>query len=206
MMFDPFKDFEKRGYLRNNLGYKDMELIKEVERGCFNANLPSAMAELSAIESLSIDAFNKAHKLLFANFYPWAGVFRNQFMPSTTVKKDNLVFANPHEIEAALMAGLNEKTPGKSLGYYAFAHPFLECNGRVMLTIVSEQMRRKNKMIQWSKMNRLDFLTALEKQINVCFSNDLDDFLGDFIVDIDVNNSVDFCVQELYRVQWNKKI
>lgn len=30
-MFDPFKDFQTRGYLRNSLQEKDLRIIKQVE-------------------------------------------------------------------------------------------------------------------------------------------------------------------------------
>ncbi len=42
-MFDPFKDFETAGYLRNFQGEKDLEIVKVAEHDLFKAQLPSAM-------------------------------------------------------------------------------------------------------------------------------------------------------------------
>lgn len=40
MTFDPFGDFESRGYLRNSLGEKDMAIVKDAEHIAFGAVSP----------------------------------------------------------------------------------------------------------------------------------------------------------------------
>ena len=38
-MFDPFGDYDSRGYLRNTAGEKDLEIIKIAEHELFRAQL-----------------------------------------------------------------------------------------------------------------------------------------------------------------------
>jgi cell filamentation protein len=46
MNFDPFGDFETRGYLRNTAGLKVSRAVKEFEHRAFLDNLPRAVAYL----------------------------------------------------------------------------------------------------------------------------------------------------------------
>ena len=46
-MFDPFGDYDSRGYLRNTAGEKDLEIIKIAEHELFRAQLPIALDFLS---------------------------------------------------------------------------------------------------------------------------------------------------------------
>ncbi len=41
-MFDPFGDYDLRGYLHNTAGEKDLEIIKIAEHELFHAQLPVA--------------------------------------------------------------------------------------------------------------------------------------------------------------------
>jgi len=41
-VFDPFKDFETSGYLRNKFAEKDPEIVQELEHQMFRASLGSA--------------------------------------------------------------------------------------------------------------------------------------------------------------------
>jgi cell filamentation protein len=44
MTFDPFRDFEEQGYLRNLYGSKDILEVKALEQKSFKKNLKSALA------------------------------------------------------------------------------------------------------------------------------------------------------------------
>ena len=46
-MFDPFKDFDAKGYLRNVVGEKNLNIVKQLEHDLFTANLTDAMAYLA---------------------------------------------------------------------------------------------------------------------------------------------------------------
>ena len=42
-MFDPFKDFDSAGYLRNFEGEKNLDIVKMAEHELFRAELPEAV-------------------------------------------------------------------------------------------------------------------------------------------------------------------
>lgn len=46
-MFDPFKDFEQAGYLRNRYGEKDPKIVQELEHQLFRAGLGEALTHLA---------------------------------------------------------------------------------------------------------------------------------------------------------------
>lgn len=50
-MFDPFRDFEQRGYLRNHAGGKDPDIVRHTMHASFRRNLPEAMQFLSLLLS-----------------------------------------------------------------------------------------------------------------------------------------------------------
>lgn len=56
-MFDPFKDFETAGYLRNKFAEKDPQIVQELEHQMFRASLDEAIAppgrESSILEQTS---------------------------------------------------------------------------------------------------------------------------------------------------------
>ena len=47
-MFDPFKDFEQAGYLRNRYGEKDPQIVQELEHQLFRAGLDEALVRRTA--------------------------------------------------------------------------------------------------------------------------------------------------------------
>ena len=48
MTFDPFGDFETRGYLRNFVGEKDSEIVRRLEHTSFTTGIDSAFDRLAA--------------------------------------------------------------------------------------------------------------------------------------------------------------
>ena len=56
MTFDPFNDFETRGYLQNVFGEKDPEIIKHLEHSAFIAGIAEAFKYLSSVRQLSYRA------------------------------------------------------------------------------------------------------------------------------------------------------
>ena len=71
MSFDPFGDFETRGYLRNFFCEKDPNIIKHLEHSSFVAGIPEAFQYLGSIRRLTYDDVLKTHKILFGDIYPW---------------------------------------------------------------------------------------------------------------------------------------
>jgi hypothetical protein len=51
--FDPFGDFETRGYLRNLANEKDPEIVRRLEHTSFTTGIDAAFARLAPIKRLS---------------------------------------------------------------------------------------------------------------------------------------------------------
>jgi len=45
--FDPFGDFDARGYLRNTARAKDPKIVRQMEHASFTTSLDAALAELA---------------------------------------------------------------------------------------------------------------------------------------------------------------
>ncbi|WP_229722668.1 hypothetical protein [Xylophilus rhododendri] len=72
-MFDPFKDFETSGYLRNKFAEKDPQIVQELEHQMFRASLDEAITHLAKRRgALRYEDFLAVHRILFEGFYPWA--------------------------------------------------------------------------------------------------------------------------------------
>lgn len=59
MTFDPFRDFEERGYLRNLYGSKDVAAVKALEQKSFKKNLKSAIDALATIQFTLVQAYSE---------------------------------------------------------------------------------------------------------------------------------------------------
>ena len=55
MIFDPFGDFEKRGYLRNLASEKDLDIVRRLEHTSFVTGLDEALAQLATIKNISYE-------------------------------------------------------------------------------------------------------------------------------------------------------
>ncbi|MBF0564906.1 MAG: hypothetical protein HQK89_06660 [Nitrospirae bacterium] len=64
MTFDPFCDFETRGYLRNLFGEKDPKIITHLEHSSFVEGVDEAFGHLSGITCLSYKDVLDTHKIL----------------------------------------------------------------------------------------------------------------------------------------------
>ncbi len=65
MTFDPFGDFDKRGYLRNVARTKDPKIVRQMEHSSFTTGLDVAFAKLAAQKRLSYDDVLATHRILF---------------------------------------------------------------------------------------------------------------------------------------------
>jgi cell filamentation protein len=72
--FDPFGDFESRGYLRNLASEKDLAIVRRLEHSSFVTGLEPAFRDLGAATTLTYDHVLSTHKTLFEAIYPWAGL------------------------------------------------------------------------------------------------------------------------------------
>lgn len=190
MAFDPFKDFEEKGYLRNTFEFKDAEEVREMEHEVFRAGMDDAIDYLTRQENITYNDFLKVHKILFEDFYPWAGSDRLAIAPDYAISKAGIYFCHPQEIERAVNQGLMlardeeelRKKPGEVMGYFAYGHPFLDGNGRTMLLIHSELCHRAGFSIKWHETTKNDYLAALTKEIQSPCRGHLDNYLKNFMV------------------------
>jgi cell filamentation protein len=189
--FDPFGDFATEGYLRNFEKEKDLAIVKRAENASFTTGLDEAFAHLAKSKVLTYDDMLKTHGILFGAVYPWAGQDRTQTAPKLTIKKGAVIFANAPEIRAAVEFALRKgqdkdymKTkPGEIMGYLAYGHPFLDGNGRTIMTVHSMLARRAGFSIDWSVMKKDAYLDALTREIENPPKGHLDAYLKPFMRD-----------------------
>lgn len=198
MSFDPFGDFETAGYLQNALQLKDPVEVKESEHLSFELSLEEALEFLAGKKPIDYRSVRKVHEILFSGFYPWAGKDRNELVPHLAVFKGSendpyrTVFEHPGSIKLsvdyALELASNKKrfrdSPGDVMGQLAFAHPFLDGNGRTILLVFMELCYRAKFAIEWSRTNKDDYLRALSEEIESPFKGHLSHYLKPFVVDI----------------------
>lgn len=180
-MFDPFGDFETNGYLRNLLKTKDIHLAKNLEHQLFVKNISGVIDWLTLQDNLNYEVLLETHKKIFQELYPWAGQDRFQLTPHKSVMKGEIIFAPPEEIHTIFTQAINQKTLGKVLGGLALAHPFLDGNGRALVTFFSEICRREKKLIRWDLIEKNDYLVKLGDAIEGK-SDNLDKLLAKNIV------------------------
>jgi cell filamentation protein len=120
--------------------------------------------------------------------YPWAGQDRTQTAPKLTIKKGPVIFANAPEIRAAVEFALHKgqdkdymkARPGEIMGYLAYGHPFLDGNGRTIMTVHSVLAQRAGFSIDWAATKKDAYLDALTKEIESPQKGHLDAYLKPF--------------------------
>ncbi len=185
-MFDPFNDFESRGYLRNVEGLKDLDEVKRLEHFFFESNLEEALALLRAERvPLTYRHFQQVHRILFHEFYPWAGKDRHELRVGRLVGKgDGLQFEVSELCRQAVAWGLrlgNDRArmrarPGEVMGAFVWGHPFLDGNGRTMLLVHTELCHRAGFAIDWLASRKNDYLAALSHELKYPQDRRLDQY------------------------------
>jgi cell filamentation protein len=187
--FDPFGDFATEGYLRNFEREKDLAIVKRAENASFMTGLDEAFASLAQTKTLAYDDVLRTHGILFSAVYPWAGQDRIQTAPKLTIKKGPVIFANAPEIRAAIDFALGKgqdkdymkAKPGEIIGYLAYGHPFLDGNGRTIMTVHSVLAQRAGFSIDWSATKKDAYLDALTREIENPPKGHLDTYLKPFV-------------------------
>lgn len=191
MTFDPFGDFATEGYLRNFEKEKDIAIVKRAENASFTTGLDEAFAHLARSKVLTYDDVLRTHGILFGAVYPWAGQDRTETAPKLTIKKGVVIFANAPEIIAAVEFALRrgqdkdymKDKPGEIMGFLAYGHPFLDGNGRTIMTVHSVLAQRAGFSIDWSATRKDDYLDALTREIETPSKGHLDTYLKPFMRD-----------------------
>lgn len=189
-MFDPFKDFETAGYLRNKFAERDLEIVQELEHQMFRASLDEAIAHLARRRgALRYEDFLGVHRILFEGLYPWAGQDRAATAPEIAVTKAGTWFCHPAHAQWAVQEGLRigsnkrllRQRPGEVMGLFAFGHPFLDGNGRTMLVVHTELCHRAGFCIEWHRTSKSEYLAALSAEIATPGKGILDAYLLRFV-------------------------
>jgi cell filamentation protein len=63
--FDPFGDFETRGYLRNLANEKDLDIVRRLEHTSFTIGIDGAFAQLTRTRRLSYKSENHLRRRVF---------------------------------------------------------------------------------------------------------------------------------------------
>jgi cell filamentation protein len=174
-ILDPFEDYQTEGYLRNFFKEKDLEIVSHLEAAAFEAQVHQAIRFLRRQPTIHYEHITEVHRQLFDSIYPWAGQDRLGNAPHIAIVKAGYktLFAHPADIRKAAEYALNRakdpndlrKYPGEVFGYLAHAHPFLEGNGRTLLTTYSELCRRGGFHIKWEEIDKDTFLRALTDEL-----------------------------------------
>lgn len=191
MIFDPFGDFEARGYLRNVQRLRDPAEVKALEHRHFLKNLDLAFTALASLEQVAYEHVLATHKTLFGGVYPWAGLDRAAIAPSLAISRGKRgdLFAHPQDIRRAAEYGLRRgqdvafmaSDPGEVLGTLAYAHPFLDGNGRTIMVVHTELATRAGIHIDWAGTDKQDYLAALTQELDRPGKGELDSFLKPFV-------------------------
>jgi cell filamentation protein len=189
--FDPFGDFEARGYLRNVAKVKDPAIVQRLQHNSFLTGIDAALAHLERQPTLVYSDVLHTHKTLFEGVFPWAGEDRLANASDLFVRKGAVLFAHPKDIRTAVnyalqkgqdKAFMRQKT-GEVMGYLAHGHPFLDGNGRTIMLVHAELARRAGFGIDWGSTGKEDYLTALTAELEDPGKGKLDHYLRPFIRD-----------------------
>lgn len=152
--------------LENKLGItNEVELSKEEERitklkalELFDSN------KINEFEVGTFDGLSKIHKFLFDDIYDFAGAIRKD-----NIAKGNFRFASALYLEDILnkINEMPQKTYDDIIKKYVemnIAHPFREGNGRSTRIWLDMILKKElNKVVDWSKVNKEDYLLAMER-------------------------------------------
>jgi cell filamentation protein len=174
-ILDPFGDYESAGYLRNFLKEKDQGIVAHLEAAAFEDQIHGVIRFVRRLPKISYENLTEIHRRFFESVYPWAGRDRLETAPNIAIGKAGIpnMFAHPADVRRAADYALRRahdvrdlrQHPGEIYGYFAHAHPFLEGNGRTILTVFAEMCRRADFHVRWEKIEKRPFLEALTDEL-----------------------------------------
>lgn len=194
-VFDPFGTFKTKGYLENATAEKDLEKVKRMEHVAFTSRIESALDMLAMTDEISYQTVLETHRTLFQDFYHWAGRDRLSTAPDKEISKGDVdspfrtEFERPEQIKLAVDYALRlasnknkmKEKAGTIMGLFAFAHPFLDGNGRAILLVHMELCFRAGFSIAWAATEKNAYLQALSQEIDSPELGILDRYMSNFI-------------------------
>ena len=145
--------------------------------------------EIENIEVGTFEGLSKIHKFLFEDIYSFAGKIRKE-----NIAKGNFRFASCMYLEDVLkkiddMPQTSFEDIIKKYVEMNIAHPFREGNGRSTRIWLDMILKKElNKVIDWSKLDKEDYLLAMERspvkdtEIKLLLQNALTDKVNDRLV------------------------
>lgn len=121
---------------------------------------------LKSLEPGSVKCLQQIHAYLFGGLYDFAGQIR-----SKNISKGGFSFANALHFPVVLpsIEKMPENTFDEIVDKYVemnVAHPFMEGNGRSTRIWLDLMLKRSlKKCVDWSKINKDDYLTAMERSV-----------------------------------------
>lgn len=176
--------------LDNKLGIiNEVELSKEEERLSKIKALKLFDIDLNNLKIGTFECLSSIHEYLFNEIYSFAGKIRKE-----NIAKGNFRFASSLYLEDILkkIDKMPENNYDEIIKKYVemnVAHPFREGNGRstrIWLDMILKS--RHNKVIDWSKVEKEDYLLAMERspikdtEINLLLKSALTDKVNDRMV------------------------
>ena len=173
--------------LDNKLGIiNEVELSKEEERLSKIKALKLFDIDLNNLKIGTFECLSSIHEYLFNEIYSFAGKIRQE-----NIAKGNFRFASSLYLEDILkkIDKMPENNYDEIIKKYVemnVAHPFREGNGRstrIWLNMILKS--RLNKVIDWSKVEKEDYLLAMERspikdtEINLLLKSALTDKVND---------------------------
>ena len=143
----------------------EIELSKEEER--ITKLKALELFDSNKINDFEVGTFNglsKIHKFLFEDIYDFAGTIRKD-----NIAKGNFRFASALYLEDILnkIDDMPQNTYDDIIKKYVemnIAHPFREGNGRSTRIWLDMILKKElNKVVDWSKVNKEDYLLAMER-------------------------------------------
>lgn len=143
----------------------EIELSKEEER--ITKLKALELFDSNKINDFEVGTFNglsKIHKFLFEDIYDFAGTIRKD-----NIAKDNFRFASALYLEDILnkIDEMPQNTYDDIIKKYVemnIAHPFREGSGRSTRIWLDMILKKElNKVVDWSKVNKEDYLLAMER-------------------------------------------
>lgn len=120
--------------------------------------------EINDFEVGTFNGLSKIHKFLFEDIYDFAGTIRKD-----NIAKGNFRFASALYLEDILnkIDEMPQNTYDDIIKKYVemnIAHPFREGNGRSTRIWLDMILKKElNKVVDWSKVNKEDYLLAMER-------------------------------------------
>ena len=174
-ILDPFGDYETAGYLRNIFHAKDLGVVGRLETAAFEQEILATVRLLRKQPTVRYEHVMETHRSLFRSIYPWAGQDRLTTAPNIAIAKSGYatLFAHPADVRKATEYALERGQDrvyvrahaGEVFGYLAHGHPFLEGNGRTILTVFAELTRRAGFFIRWDEIDKDEFLRTLTREL-----------------------------------------